>query len=263
MFGRTLIALLGVASLQAWTVVVRRWRGGRPILETAPRLSSPHLMVALPAAAVYVALLAVMQTQAVFTQPNVSPTQDVRDVQEVCLDGAFVTVIALIFLSGMQRTPPRDYGFTLQNLDRQLAEGGQAFLASVGAVFLLLLATFWLRTDENMHPFLKLLLNEPTAETFGWIVLAAVILAPIKEELLFRVILQDGLSRRIGTAPAIGVVAVLFCSVHGFPDSLALLPLALILGYLYHQRQSAIAVMTTHALFNLTNLTLLLLEGPE
>ncbi len=260
MLGSLLIVLLGAASLLVWTVIVRRWRAGQPILEAAPRLSSPHLMIALPAAAIYVVLLAVTQTQAAFTQPNVSPSLEVRDVQEVCLDGAFVTVIALIFLSGMQRTPPQDYGFNPHNLDRQFKEGGQAFLASVGAVFLLLLATRSLRTDENMHPFLKLLLNEPSAETFSWIVLAAVVLAPIKEELLFRVILQDGLARRLGAAPAIGIVAVLFCAVHGFPDSFALLPLALILGYLYHQRQSAIAVMTTHALFNLTNLALLLFE---
>ncbi|MCA9077636.1 MAG: CPBP family intramembrane metalloprotease [Planctomycetaceae bacterium] len=263
MFGTLLIILLGVASVQVWMAIVRRWRTGQPILEVAPRLPSPHLMIAWPAAAVYVALLAVIQTQAAFTQPNVTPSLVIRDVQASCLDGAFVTVIALIFLSGMQGTPTREYGFTLEGLDRQLSEGAQAFLASVGAVFILLLATSWLRTDENMHPFLKLLLNEPTAETFGWIVLAAVVIAPIKEELLFRVILQDGLARRIGAAPAICIVAVLFCAVHGFPDSLALLPLAVILGYLYDKRQSAIAVMTTHALFNLTNLALLLLSEPE
>lgn len=263
MLGNLLIILLGVASVQVWTAVIRQWRNRQPILEAAPRLPSPHLTIAWPAAAVYVALLVIIQTQAAFSEPNVTPSLAIRDVQASCLDGAFVTAIALIFLSGMQGTPTKEYGFTREGLNRQLNEGTQAFLASVGPVFLLLLSTSWLRTDENMHPFLKLLLNEPTADTFGWIVLAAVVIAPIKEELLFRVILQDGLARHIGAAPAIGIVAVLFCAVHGFPDSLALLPLALILGYFYHKRQSAIAVITTHALFNLTNLALLLLSEPE
>ncbi|MCA9112474.1 MAG: CPBP family intramembrane metalloprotease [Planctomycetaceae bacterium] len=260
MFGNVLIILLGAASLQVWAGFIRLWIKGQAVLQTAPRLPSPHLVLAWPAVAFYVTLLVVMQTQAALSQPDVTATITLRDVQAGCLDGAIVTMIALIFLSGMQRTPASEYGFDLAGLNRQLSEGTQAFLASLGPVFLLLLATSWLRTDENMHPFLKLLVDEPTPDTLGWILLAAVILAPVKEELLFRVVLQDGLARRIGAAPAISIVAVLFCAVHGFPDSLALLPLAVILGYLYHKRQSAISVITTHALFNLTNLALLLLD---
>jgi uncharacterized protein len=80
--------------------------------------------------------------------------------------------------------------------------------------------------------------------------------------LIFRAMLQEGLARRLGATPAIAITAVLFSLVHGFPDALALLPLAIILGYVYDRRQSVLSVVVIHALFNLTNILILLLN-PE
>lgn len=253
MFVTLLIILLGAASLLVWAEIVQRWWQNQPVLEAVPRCSSPWLPLASVVAGVYIILLAVTS----------NPVEvQIEQVQQGAAFGAFEILIALVLLTGGFRTPLRDVGLRLTNLRRQVAEGTLACLASLLPVYTIMLATYWLRTLENEHPFLKLLREDPSLVNAAWMLLAAVMIAPLREELLFRVMLQDGLARRIGAAPAIGIVAVLFCLVHGFPDSLALFPLALILGYVYHQRQSAVAVIVTHALFNLANLVVLLLS-PE
>jgi membrane protease YdiL (CAAX protease family) len=80
--------------------------------------------------------------------------------------------------------------------------------------------------------------------------LAVAVVAPLSEELLFRVVLQGWLTERISATVAVPVVAIVFAAVHGWRDGLALLPLALILGYVFARRRSYLAVVTTHALFN-------------
>jgi membrane protease YdiL (CAAX protease family) len=58
-------------------------------------------------------------------------------------------------------------------------------------------------------------------------------------------------------AAAIGIVTVLFAAVHGLPDALPIVPLALVLGYVFHRTRSYVAVVTLHALFNSYNLILM------
>jgi membrane protease YdiL (CAAX protease family) len=53
---------------------------------------------------------------------------------------------------------------------------------------------------------------------------------------------------------------LLFSFAHGFPDSIALLPLAAILGYTYLQRRSYRTVVLVHLIFNGFNMTLAALE---
>ncbi len=50
------------------------------------------------------------------------------------------------------------------------------------------------------------------------------------------------------------VSCLLFSFAHGFPDSLALLPLAAALGYTYVRRQSYVTVMLIHFFFNAFNM---------
>jgi membrane protease YdiL (CAAX protease family) len=51
-----------------------------------------------------------------------------------------------------------------------------------------------------------------------------------------------------------------FAGVHGLHDALPLLPLALVLGALYHLRRSYVAIVTAHACFNAAFLVLALLQ---
>ncbi len=264
--GDLLLLILALSSLLVWEAVRRRWARGQPALDPLPRNESPFLRVAFGPAAIFIALLVVSQlAEFVHFDSTSIPERDASptSIWQSSRDSVSMILVGLLLLTGAGRVPLADCGIRFQGLLGQLRDGTFAFLASFGPVLLMLIATSFLRTDENQHPFLQLLRKDSSLMTVAGLVVAAVIVAPVKEELLFRVIVQDELSRHIGPGRAIGIVAVLFCFVHGFPDSIALIPLAVILGYLYERRQSMISVVVTHALFNLANLLVTLLPHAE
>lgn len=108
----------------------------------------------------------------------------------------------------------------------------------------------------DQHPFLEMMESDVGIAVLSLIVLTAVILAPIVEELQFRVVILGGIAQLGRSRLALGVSSVLFAFAHGFPDSLALLPLAFALGYTYQRRRSYITVMMVHFLFNAFNMVL-------
>lgn len=258
-----LIVVLAALSLRVWGRVRYRWNRGLPAMEPVPRNRSPWLPVACGAAAVLVAIMLAFSLMAQLSSPQATPEITLSVVQVTVFDGLLHIIVALALLTAGGRIPLADCGIHTRHIDRQLRDGLLGFLAALAPVMLVLIVTAALRTPENQHPFLKLLDSERgDPVVVFWLLMMAVVVAPIKEELIFRVMLQDGLARRIGATPAIGLTSVLFCLVHGFPDSLALLPLAVVLGYVYDRRQSVLSVVLIHALFNLTN-TVILLMNPE
>lgn len=111
---------------------------------------------------------------------------------------------------------------------------------------------------EPKHPFFTILENDPQWSTIAWIALSVVVVAPLVEELLYRVVLQGYLETR-NPHLAVMVSSLVFAGVHsldGRPDALPLFPLALTLGFIYQQRHSYPAVVLLHALFNGLNLLL-------
>jgi membrane protease YdiL (CAAX protease family) len=97
-------------------------------------------------------------------------------------------------------------------------------------------------------------------ETVAWITIAVLVAAPLCEELLFRMILQGWLQDRVAPATAVIAVAFAFAAIHAnsWPDPLPLIPLSLILGYVYYRRRSYLANVVMHALFNGMNLLMAL-----
>ncbi|MCX7401385.1 MAG: CPBP family intramembrane metalloprotease [Planctomycetales bacterium] len=112
----------------------------------------------------------------------------------------------------------------------------------------------------DQHPFLEMMESDVGTAVLGLIALTAVVLAPIVEELQFRVVILGGIAQLGRPWLALGVSSVLFAFAHGFPDSLALLPLAFALGYAYLRRRSYITVMLVHFLFNAFNMVLAFLS---
>jgi hypothetical protein len=112
----------------------------------------------------------------------------------------------------------------------------------------------------DQHPFLEMMDSDVGIAVLGLIALTAVVLAPIVEELQFRVVILGGIAQLGRPWLALVVSSVLFAFAHGFPDSLALLPLAFALGYAYLRRRSYITVMLVHFLFNAFNMVLAFLS---
>ena len=194
-----------------------------------------------------------------YLQPTAEPS--LRNVQILCVTGSLsVLGIGLVlFVVGQYR--PHELGISLKQWPADLRVGSLGYLASFAPIILILVATAPLRSEATLHPLLKVLRLHPQATTILWMILVAVVIAPLLEELLFRVVLQGALTKRIGPTWSIPLVAVAFSAVHSWPDSLALIPLALVLGYVYHRRHSYLAVVVLHAIFNATNLVFALLAA--
>lgn len=110
--------------------------------------------------------------------------------------------------------------------------------------------------DAPSHPFLEMLADGVDWNIMALIALMAVVVAPLVEELLYRVTVLGGLWQQHNLLLAWCVSSVLFSFAHGFPDSIALLPLAFAIGYTYIQRRSYRTVVLVHFLFNGFNMAI-------
>lgn len=148
-----------------------------------------------------------------------------------------------------------------------------------------------------VHPILEAMKESPPWGAQAVLVLAAVVVAPLAEELFFRGLLQTALLRfgrprflrpeipphdlpdAVPLADAsdaaitprwrwttILLASLAFAAVHyfagGWEAVLVILPLAIALGYLYERTGNLFASITLHALFNATS-TLLVLNGAQ
>lgn len=174
------------------------------------------------------------------------------------IGAGLVAVLLLLLRSGESAGLVR-FGIGLRQWPWQIAAGVFGLLLAMGPVMLSLGATAAWRSKETQHSFLQLLADQPPLDVLVLMLATVCVIAPLSEELMFRVILQGWLRSRLARWPAILVTAALFALVHGWRDSLPLLPLALILGWLFDRQHSYLAVVTTHSLFNGVMLTLALL----
>lgn len=117
------------------------------------------------------------------------------------------------------------------------------------------------RTELTVHPFLKLIADEPGLVTVFWLFLSAAVCAPLLEELIFRVYLQSFAIRWIGAIYGVIATSILFGTLHGFPDGFPLILFALFLGVKYYDTGRYITVVTAHAFFNALMLTMTFLVG--
>lgn len=179
-----------------------------------------------------------------------------------CLISFSIAGLLVVGLTNGGRRPAADQGLTIHPLGRRMQLGAAAYLAAIGPTGLLLLVSSLWRTVDTQHSYLRALRDSAGAELLLWIILSAVVAAPMTEELLFRVTLQGWLSERCSGPVAIGLTACIFALVHGWRDALPLIPLSLILGSMFHYSRSYLSCVVTHALFNGTNIALALLTSP-
>ncbi len=263
------LILLGctLGSLAVWGHLFRRARRGQPPLEPALRYRALVELVPLWITLIWVGLSLVLRLSTEIDDPfDAAPFDAAAARRGMELDIGLQTLIGVVVTTALTRFRKNDlarFGMDLADWRGQVALGLGGFLAAWAPVLLVLFATRPLRTDDRQHPLLRLLKEDPSGGTLVLAVLAAVLVAPLVEELLFRVVVQGALTQRIPPRGAILFTALLFAAVHGFPDSLGLIPLALVLGYIYYQRHSYLAAVTTHAAFNGVMLLLTVLGGGE
>jgi uncharacterized protein len=255
-------AVLLVTSLLGGSVMAWSWliAGGMPSESADNAPSEPPPVWSPWPLAITVAWLAMTTTGAILA--NSQPDRPRATAADVAANAAIGAGLIAFLLISLHATEPRGlapFGISLRRWPRQLALGVFGLLLAIGPVTVSLAATAAWRPQDTQHSFLQLLASQPPVEVLLLMLFTVCVIAPLSEELLFRVILQGWLRSRLARWPAILLTAALFALIHGWRDSLPLLPLALILGWLFDRHHSYLAVVTTHSLFNGVMLTLALL----
>lgn len=251
-----LTAFLVVGSVAVWSVWISLMRRGETLFPLRFRRGPIHV----PVTAVGLTLLwlAVHLYQRLTVRPPAAfdPDAMLEVAVESAVSGLIVwgILLTVLLLSLRRYSDLVRFGFRGDEVPRQVHHGVIGFLAAFIPVYAVMFATSPLRSEETLHPLLRLLQEQGLRPEMLWVAFVAVVVAPLQEELLFRVVLQTWLERFLSGTGAIVVTAVLFSAVHGFPDALGILPLALVLGYVYRQRRSYLAVVLLHAFFNAYNL---------
>lgn len=115
--------------------------------------------------------------------------------------------------------------------------------ACVGLVYVhFLKSTPWLAELAHADP--------RTSIQAGWMLVLAVLLAPLCEEFIFRGLVFGGLRRSSGLLPAMLLSAGLFAIVHPPVSMLPVFVLGLCTAYAYERSKGLLAPMLVHAVYN-------------
>jgi membrane protease YdiL (CAAX protease family) len=296
---------LGLASLATWIYIEYRWRRNGTILEYEPRRPVPWGPAAASLACV-MTLLAIASNivGAGSVLPDAAsqdPTDTIKDLSSrsasiVVIVGMFTLAVACV-----SKASVADLGLptSARQLGRDIAIGAVALLAALVPVFTVLWLLIAIFGEPPNHPLIETLVrdSEPSVIVFG--VISAVLVAPICEEIMFRLLLQGWLEKwedgreienqeaqevqgsaitggnAAGPSSAIGprwllphgwlpilFSSTLFALAHAGVGMapFALFFLAIALGFTYQRTHRILPCVTTHALFNAANLVALWLS---
>ena len=250
------LCVLGVASFIVLSLAAYRLWHGIPILPpTKESLPVVHAISVI----VVVSWIGMQLMTLTMSPVKTGGVPKIEDVQLTCQLNMLMFLAVFVPMTYSTGASVESFGFHLKGVGQQAADGVLGFAAAVLPVLGVWVLTLPWRSADNSHGLLQLLEQDRSFATIAWIIMAAVVLAPLVEELIYRVVLQTWLQSIAPPREALFAVAVIFAAVHRLPDALPLLPLALILGYVYQQRRSFMSVVLLHMLFNAVNLLLALL----
>jgi membrane protease YdiL (CAAX protease family) len=207
--------VLLLASLGVWGVVLWYWRSGRTIVPYEPRRPVPWLGVDL--ALIILAFLvagAVIQhfTPTPHEVTSSGPAADLsavgkeadsakrqserRDADPKSTADWAVSMIAELTMAAVAvgwvvfrvRAAPTDLGLPVSRFGPDIVLGGVAFLAAFAPV--MKLQEFLERLTPYDHPLIRSLKQQPDSWMMSIVAVSAVLVAPLVEELFFRVLLQ-------------------------------------------------------------------------
>lgn len=197
-----LATCLILASLGAWALAIRRLRAGQCLIPFEPRRPVPWGFIDLTIA---LCLMAMLQLAARWLLergggiPAASPLVELPTAQQstlvlasgcVSLGAAVLSLLAILI-----RTPTRlrDAGWDSQAVRQDLRLGTVAFvmLAPIAYGIQFSLAPWF----ESRHPLIQMIEEAPGWHLLAASVFSAVLVAPIVEEYLYRVLLQGWLEK--------------------------------------------------------------------
>lgn len=250
--------LAGSLAAFVWAVAGVRAR----LVRAAPLLSwRPHPPVSWDlrdvavVAAFYVVVAAAMQ--------HVSAAP--RAPMNRLIDNVFLSLATTLFAVAWLRACGADRGSLGMSLDRFGESVAIAVRGLALAVFpLLAIAVVLNALVPYEHPVIDFLEGQTGPAAAGLVILAAVVVAPVAEELFFRRVLQGWLEKRFTGEPgvAVAITAIAFAAAHA-GQGLAFIPLfllACLLGTIAERTGSIVPCILLHGLFNAVSVFVMLAQ---
>ena len=192
------IAIL-TGSLTSWIYLIVRFRRGQPLLEVEPCAPRVWGLADLAMVAVLVVACQILFAS-VYVRLTHGEMEGGGDVQVSAAVAAFASLgnlvaiaLALMWLALRFGVTPQHVGFRFSGWWRQLQIGIIATLAVLPVVYLLMAAVSIGLHSEYNHPLLDEVRRNATLSSYLMGVVTAVLLAPLAEEFLFRVMIQGWL----------------------------------------------------------------------
>jgi membrane protease YdiL (CAAX protease family) len=156
------------------------------------------------------------------------------------------------------------FGIDRMPVGRSLLLGISLLISAYPTVFAVgVLTSILLKINPttDVQEVMRIFENAATAAERIPIILLAVVIAPVAEELAFRGYLYGVIKRFFGAVPALVLSGILFALIHlNLPSFFPLLVLGWVFALAYELSGSLLVPMTMHALFNALNLILALVE---
>ena len=252
---------MGVLLFAGW---VTRTSGGRTaLLNTPPRRNNmPFYLPFIP-----IGFYVVLQGAAQLFIENILP--DLHAWEEIFLGTIFGSVFALLVIGGIIAVAQTSFARRLKGFGlRPRTIGKDLVAAAVNlvciwpiltiAVFItiLLAHTFGVKGPVvERHEILKTLLLYQQLPVRITMIVFAILIGPVFEEMLFRGLFQTLIRRFVpGVWASIFISSLIFAMTHqNFTHWPALFVLALCLGYSYEKSGSLFRPIFIHVFFNVTN----------
>ncbi len=156
---------------------------------------------------------------------------------------AFVLTIIFAIWQRMRR------GYTKPMLRFSLKKANPALI--LWGLALVIITSVVIEPLLNLFPMEYLEGLNDAIGTGGWAILTTIIAAPILEEVLFRGLVQQSLTEKLGGWRGVLAAAAIFGIIHIIPQQVInAFFIGLILGYIYIKTQSLLPVILIHAINN-------------
>ncbi|HUQ70791.1 MAG TPA: hypothetical protein VM165_14775, partial [Planctomycetaceae bacterium] len=181
------------ASALLWGAILWRWNLGQTVLPPVAKPDRQRPPWAALGAIGWTAFVLLNRLVADGASERTKPEAGHVWVNLIMSAGVFVVLAMLLFAE--RRFTPRDAGMMPTRLTVPLGLG--TFFAAGLPTFAALLALSPFRSRETQHQLLQLLGRSPDAVTLVGLAVTVVVIAPLAEEILFRVTLQGWLTERL------------------------------------------------------------------
>jgi membrane protease YdiL (CAAX protease family) len=255
-----ILSSLMTASLVVWLNVARRLSEGERLVLYEPRLRAPWNAVDLLWLVLAWPIFELVALRVAVPGHSIAEGGlSIAGLAAVTTGHFLWTVAAIFYLEMRTGARAREFGFDASRLPQDVRLGSLAFLAAAPLVYgvQIVVSQYWTPLE---HPLAKLVSDQHGPALVALAALSAIVVAPLSEELLFRVVLQGWLEKALRRRRRpwrsahrvlpIMISSALFAFMHQGADRVALFVLALFLGFLYRQTHRIFPSLVLHACIN-------------